>query len=220
MTWLLFLKSHCAGLKAVSPERRRNLRTKKSSDGSVMANYLLSLVISYQTEIVFCVLGAALPYLATFSRDALFYFFAGGDKFIIGAWNTYHFTSENDQIVLRQETWNIYRGLGVRYKITTNDVERPGLIYQGEVVSVDPLNLITRLHGTNHDEELYLRISYPIPSKKTITFGLKIGVTFDNKIFTTMYLFSRAKLSLEEADVILSKVIAKSLSHGKFVAIP
>ena len=87
----------------------------------------------------------------------------------------------------------------------TKDDQRPGLIYRGPVELVDS-HVLLPVQGRHHREHAYLRILYPIPTMKSMTFGIFVGVNFDLEMYSTMYFLSREDMSDQAARILSDKL--------------
>lgn len=158
------------------------------------------------TETLFLLIGSAIPYVVQgLSWCAKVGYGkvrpkSGPADALLGQWYVYHFSRDHAQHLFRKETWKVSRDLHGALKIETSDEERPQLIYAGTIEALGTTHVRCRLSGKLHSEEFYVRIRYPIPSKRGMTYGVKVGENFDHEIFATIYLFSRTDMEMGKAN--------------------
>ena len=136
---------------------------------------------------------------------------------LLGQWHVYHYTTRDGENIVRSEVWTISKRIGGLPRIQTQDPKMANLIYHGEVGSVTSHDVTCVMRGHLHEEEFYVRVLYPIPSDRNITQGIKVGVNFDHRVFSTIYLFSRAEMTDQLATSQLDALLESATDDKRFM---
>jgi len=168
--------------------------------------------VMFQIGLVF--LGVILP---LFGR--MFFLFAKWtvrvvfqkDSFL-GEWFVYHFTTENKEEIFKEDKYTIRLRLG-GYHVTTHDNNRPDLKYFGKLRKLPDGSLLFRMSGEGFIEEFYLKMKNPIPNAERISLALELGMDFDSRIYSTIYLFSRDRMEETDAKLKITEKARKTKSY-------
>lgn len=120
---------------------------------------------------------------------------------IEGTWHTYHFTQRNKRIHLKYIGWTIKRNLLNVLKVNTYDPIHD-LKYEG-TISVERNYFLINMSGIKHKEKAQFRFYDFIPTGENIVFGLCLGIDYDTKLKSELWIMSRKKLSNDKAGEIL-----------------
>ena len=175
---------------------------------------MINFITNHVTEILLTVFGAiVIPLLQFFGRICVVLTYPFRRDALVGPWYTYRYSTEGGEEIFRMEVWQIWRGFRGGYKVRTFDKTRPKLIYVGTISEAENHSIIAHMHGKRHKESFSVRIIRPIPGIRNQTFGIKVGVNFDQKHFATLYLFSQALVDLTVAQTMLDSKLKNSIKN-------
>jgi hypothetical protein len=177
-------------------------------------------IVRHWPELLFTVIGVLLPVVWSVASSLIR--FANvyvnptrhPERALVGIWFVYHFSRHESKELMRSERWEMKFTWRGQIAVRTSDEQMADLIYKGWLEEVDAAQMTCRMRGVLHHEEFFIRIIYPIPARGETTFGLHVGENFDHDLFSTLYLFTRERLSGGTAARRLRRKLAESARLG------
>lgn len=97
-----------------------------------------------------------------------------------GSWYEYHFNYENGEEKLRMEEWKISKGIYNKLSIKAKSLSYEKLSYHGTLCKERDY-WIAKFVAEGHDEEVFCRLTAPIPSNDNIIHWLVVSCRFQWK---------------------------------------
>lgn len=154
-------------------------------------------------SIIGAMIGFILPYAKKAIVVLLRYF---TDYHIEGAWYEYHWSLIDNNPELKREHWKVKKGIFERLKVVAKSIPSEKLVYKGKIYQ-ERNHLIAIFKATTHTEEVFCRLSNPVPTNDNIITGLWLALDYNRKIISGSLVLSRDELTEEEVQKHLDKNI-------------
>jgi hypothetical protein len=175
-----------------------------------------------QTDLIRILVGALIGFTLPHLVRAVAYFIRRLRRARIeGKWFVYHPSHKASKPQMIPSTWYITKGFTSLFAIREDRKEGSGATISGYAkgqIHIESNCLLIKLHTTQHEEEVSMRLFNPISTADEILWGLYLSLDFQGKPTAGPIVVSRSELSEEDVMRFLSDRLGTQDKYKLLVA--